>query len=90
MTEIIISGSDITDKNQLHDIFAEKLGFPQWYGRNSDALHDCLTDVADEVKIVINDYEQLKETLGKTASVIKRVLIDSANENENIIVEVNR
>jgi RNAse (barnase) inhibitor barstar len=33
----------ISDRESFHTVFAEVLGFPQWYGRNLDAWIDCLT-----------------------------------------------
>jgi hypothetical protein len=39
--------SRITDWDSFHDVFAEVLGFPGYYGRNLDALIDCLTDADD-------------------------------------------
>ena len=36
---------DATD-DQFHTRIAEALGFPPYYGRNMDALTDCLRDVA--------------------------------------------
>lgn len=35
----------ISDRESFHTVFAEVLGFPQWYGRNMDAWSDCLTRV---------------------------------------------
>lgn len=34
------------DESALHDSFATALGFPDYYGRNLNALADCLYDVA--------------------------------------------
>ncbi len=33
----------IVDWDSFHDVFAEALGFPDFYGRNLDAWVDCLT-----------------------------------------------
>lgn len=35
------------DREEIYDRFAEALLFPEWFGRNLDALLDCLRDVAD-------------------------------------------
>lgn len=32
------------DEASFHDAIAAALGFPGYYGRNLDALYDCLTD----------------------------------------------
>ncbi len=42
-------------KHQLLDLVATQLGFPRWFGRNWDALHDCLFDVAPQTN---RDAEQ--------------------------------
>lgn len=34
------------DEARLHGILARGLHFPEWYGRNWDALVDCLTDMS--------------------------------------------
>lgn len=35
------------DREEAYDRFVEALGFPDHFGRNLDALMDCLRDVAD-------------------------------------------
>ena len=35
-------------KAESIDLFAEVLDFPDWFGRNLDALADCLHDFAEE------------------------------------------
>ena len=43
--EIILDGRTIDSRETLHQRLFELLHFPAWYGRNLDALHDCLTDL---------------------------------------------
>jgi hypothetical protein len=42
-----VSADRITDWESFHNVFAEALGFPDFYGRNMNAWIDCLT-YADE------------------------------------------
>lgn len=35
------------DREEIYDRFVAALGFPEHFGRNLDALMDCLRDVAD-------------------------------------------
>jgi hypothetical protein len=39
---ISIPSARITDWESFHDVFAEVLGFPDFYGRNMNAWIDCL------------------------------------------------
>lgn len=41
-----IDATGVTATVDLLDVFAEKLGFPSYFGRNLDALDDCMGDVA--------------------------------------------
>ncbi|PZS39118.1 MAG: barnase inhibitor [Pseudonocardiales bacterium] len=36
----------VTTKAQALDAIGTALNFPAWYGRNLDALHDCLADLS--------------------------------------------
>jgi hypothetical protein len=47
MPVVRIPTQRIVDWNTFHDVFAEALGFPDFYGRNMAAWVDCLT-YADE------------------------------------------
>ena len=44
---IRIDGDQITGWSSFHDVFAEALGFPEFYGRNMAAWVDCLTSLDD-------------------------------------------
>ena len=44
---LFIEGSAFADAESLHDEMAFKLGLPSSYGRNLDALLDCLSSIGD-------------------------------------------
>lgn len=50
----------------IHEKIQEGLKFPDYYGKNLDALWDCLTDMDAPVEIYIYGAE----TLGKEMSVL--------------------
>jgi RNAse (barnase) inhibitor barstar len=47
MTLVKLDTRRITDWDSFHDVFAEALGFPGFYGRNMDAWIDCMTWLDD-------------------------------------------
>ena len=91
MCTCILNGKLITDREMLHEILAELPVRPSWYGRNLDALHDCLTDIQEELLIRIQNEKDLTLHLGNYAAAFLHVLAESAEENKKIhyVVEVN-
>lgn len=81
-----LDGEKIKNQEILHTTLAASLGFPPWYGRNLDALFDCLTDVREETEIRILQEDALQENLGKYAGALKAVLDAAAKENSQIRV----
>lgn len=87
MKHAIIDGGAVTSMAEVHRLLAEQLAFPQWYGNNLDALHDCLTELAEETRIEILAPERLAETLGSGYVRLCRVLTDSAEENPYLHIQ---
>ncbi len=53
---ITLDGKKINEES--HDYLIRKLDLPDYYGRNLDALYDCLTDIGVETQIeLINSDE---------------------------------
>lgn len=84
MKEVLLNGAAINTREDLHSVLAEKLNFPEWYGRNLDALHDCLTDFQEEVVIRVLDVESLEIALDSYARRLMRLLCDVSAENPHI------
>ena len=42
-------------KKQGHDYLKEALNLPDYYGKNLDALYDCLTEIECEIELVNAD-----------------------------------
>ncbi|EME52102.1 barstar family protein [Amycolatopsis decaplanina] len=42
----LIDGARTVDKDSTLDAIAEALSFPDYFGKNLDALYDCLTDLS--------------------------------------------
>ena len=78
--------SDIKDKEALHGRLKGALMFPDYYGRNLDALYDCLTDTSEDTEVVVRGYEQMYEALGGYAITFKSVLEHASRENPRLTV----
>lgn len=61
MKHIILDGKIIKEKK--HDYLKEILEFPDYYGRNLDALYDCLTEIGVETEIELINSEYVNQDL---------------------------
>ncbi|HBA48954.1 MAG TPA: hypothetical protein DCZ91_14395 [Lachnospiraceae bacterium] len=77
----IIDGAAITDKNRLHDVLSESLQLPDWYGRNLDALYDCLTDMQEVTEVHILQVSALESNLGRYAKAFLKMLGEVSEDN---------
>ncbi len=84
--EIILDGQTIDSRETLHQRLSELLHLPVWYGRNLDALHDCLTELREPVTLRVIHAHELRESLGGYASNLGHVLYDCERENEKLTV----
>ena len=71
--QITIDCTLITDDQTAHDVFAQAMEFPSYYGRNLDALYDCLGEVYNKT-IIIMHSSHVEEKILATFS-------DAAEEN---------
>ncbi|MBQ5991933.1 MAG: barstar family protein [Clostridia bacterium] len=69
----------MTTVEETHTYLAKALRFPDYYGRNLDALHDCLTDLSRSVWIVLINGDIMDEHLGEYAVKLRRVFTDVGN-----------
>lgn len=72
---IELDGDRMTDRACAHAYLRERLDFPDYYGRNLDALYDLLTERGGE--IVLRNQERMAEGLVKT-------MLDAAAHNPRL------
>lgn len=82
MKRVELIASQLTDKEVLHDVLAEELQLPEWYGRNLDALHDCLTELTDVELVLVGWPDE-----GYLARV-RRVIVDAVFENDHLELKI--
>lgn len=83
-------------ETEVHLYLKKQFGFPEYYGENLDALYDCLTDIAEDMEIVLEEDHACCETgVGEEGPVpsvtmqkffrkVKRVIEDAAEENSHL------
>jgi ribonuclease inhibitor len=79
MEFIIIDGRRMTTVDQTHEYLAKTLRLPDYYGRNLDALHDCLTDLGRGVWIILINGDMMDAALGEYAEKLRLVFTEATN-----------
>lgn len=86
--EIVLDARRFKGRTRAHAYLKEALGLPDYYGKNLDALYDCLGDIAEETVIVVPDVIQKKEYLGEYGRTMLRVFKDAAAENPALQIKI--
>ncbi len=72
----------VTSKAAALDAIGAALNFPAWYGRNLDALHDCLIDLSwqpdGEHVLIWAGHRQLEAADPESYRAVLAVLTDAA------------
>ena len=72
--------------------FGEQLGFPDYYGRNLDALVDCLRDLADEqrraITLIVAAVGPLRERDPDGYATLVELLDETESERDDLAVVV--
>ncbi|MDL2318519.1 barstar family protein [Eubacteriales bacterium OttesenSCG-928-A19] len=88
MREIQLDGRDMPSREVAHAYLRNRLGLPGYYGRNLDALYDCLTDIGEPTRITLEHADALTETMGRYGVLLTRVFEDAAAHNPNVRFEM--
>jgi len=82
MKEIILDCAGFVPRTDLHKALANALAFPDWYGRNLDALHDMLTSIRTDTTLILHNFNiEDPENEG-----FRMVLEDSQEENKHLTI----
>ncbi len=69
-------------KKEGHDYLKEVFNFPEYYGKNLDALYDCLCEIGVETEIILINGDGVSRDMIETFE-------DAASENENLKFKIN-
>jgi len=80
----ILNLNGIYTREALHNTLAACLSLPDYYGRNLDALLDCLTDMRTDCVIEIFHLSDLMDNLMEYAERFLNVLHIASFENHHL------
>lgn len=82
METIKLDAARLCGREEAMETLGRALVLPEWWGRNLDALYDCLTDLDRPVRLELEGWEALEEV--PFGRVLLRVLRDAAAENPGL------
>lgn len=83
MKKIVLDGNYLCNREAAHKYLQEVLALPDYYGKNLDALYDCLTELQD----IYIEIKRPKEANDYFRRVL-RVFHGAEMEGENFTVDV--
>ena len=86
MKKVVVDCQELLQKEQAHSYLAEVLEFPDYYGKNLDALFDCLTELG-ECTIMLKDEHILHQSDCYGVKVLQ-VFKEAAQANPGLKLEV--
>ena len=86
MNRVQLSAAGWDTPEKAHEALSQALHFPAYYGKNLDALHDCLTDLP-ETQLVIEDCAAAGEKMEKWPGFLA-VFFDAAAENPHLDIKL--
>lgn len=94
MDTYTIDFSNATTRSDIHDILATALSLPEYYGRNLDALYDCLSEmfIGKNSEFFLLGLTYLPEELLNYGQIIvtifKRVETEMKSGSDETVFEV--
>jgi len=90
MKKVILDLSVPENKKELHEYIAGELSFPDYYGKNLDALYDMLTDISEPTAIGLfpptPDFNELDMDLMVYIDQLCDVFRDAEKSNPELAV----
>lgn len=83
---VYLDGSELIDRAHLHATMSEKFSLPAYYGKNLDALWDCLSMDFSERLIIIRDPFLVERQLGRYGKAFLQLFRELQQRNRHVKV----
>ena len=80
MREYVLNLKGLYSKDKIHARIKSVFAFPEYYGGNLDALHDCLTDIRTPCVITIKNADLAAPEMTDYVERLLTVFKDAADE----------
>ncbi|WOX25530.1 barstar family protein [Streptomyces solicathayae] len=77
---VVLDLTGVTDKAAFMDRCAGALRLPDWFGRNWDALADCLTDLAEPTALVVRGWHAYADARPDDWATAQEVFASAVDE----------
>jgi len=85
MREITVIQRHCEGPDQVHGLLASCLDFPAYYGGNLAALGDCLGDVDEPTRIVIDRRRVTDHEQGRLVDRLCAVIVRRSQDNDLLV-----
>ena len=85
---IVLDGSLMTTRENVHNQLQERLRLPVYYGKNLDALYDLLSVWKEPLEINVVHWGDMEEKLGLYAEAFAEALYDAAKANSKLTIHI--
>ena len=82
--QYILDGSQMTTRESAHEHLAKQLRFPDYYGKNLDALNDVLGEMGSGWNIIFYNSKFARYRLGKYFDALERLCSEACEDVENL------
>lgn len=89
MKAITIDCTNLETPAAIHARLAEVLAFPKWYGHNLDALYDCLSEIDEDIELILENWHALEYRLGDFSGKLVYVFHCACEDNPSLKVTLH-